>query len=159
MTSQAAKGKHTRTSDHELANLAREGHTPDDISAATGITVAHIITRLRRLGLDNDGQPMVTPAPTREKVVTWLAGADEEWRADASCFTGGHDPELWFALPRFSADIEQTAKAICHDCPVRLKCLDSALKAEEGLSHQYRAGIFGGLTVNERMALKLGDAA
>lgn len=153
MTSQAAKGKHTRLSDADLVTLARDGHTPEQIGAGTGITAAHIVTRLRRLGLGNDGQPVVEPTPVRERVVSWDAGRDESWRGDAACFTGGHDPELWFAKPARHPEANAAAKAICAECPVRLTCLDTALKAEAGMAWQYREGIFGGLTVRERMAL------
>lgn len=152
MTSQAAKGKHTRTSDRDLTILAREGRTLDQIAEATGITTAHIVTRLRRLGLDNDGQPVMETIVKREPVVSWYAEGDAEWLDLAACATEGHNPETWFPTNILDERVRQ-AKDICGRCDVRAKCLDVALKAEAGLGRQYRAGIIGGLTVDERMAL------
>ena len=149
----ATTGKKTRLTDHELANLAREGHTPDEIAAAHGIGPAHVRTRLRDLGLAYDGSPVVVAPKPRERVVNWNAGRDEEWRDDAECFRGGHNPELWFVSPDQQPKLAAVAKVICGSCDVRAKCLDVALRAEEGLSRQYRSGIVGGMTVSERMAL------
>ena len=39
-----------------------------------------------------------------------------------------NDPELWFAE---SPDDVERAKALCHECPVRARCLDSALERQE----------------------------
>lgn len=38
------------------------------------------------------------------------------------------DPELWFAE---SPDDVETAKALCRECPQRLRCLDEALARRE----------------------------
>ena len=40
------------------------------------------------------------------------------------------------------------AKAICRDCPVRAACLDGAMRRNE------QFGVWGGLSVNERRALR-----
>ena len=148
----AAKGKKTRTSDRDLVALIREGRSTEDVSAATGITAAHINTRLHRLGLGNDGQPMTAPVVKREPVVTWHAEDDQEWLYSAACATEVHNPEVWFPANILDERVRM-AKEICGRCDVRAKCLDVALKAEAGLSRQYRAGIVGGLTVDERMLL------
>lgn len=151
MPTEATKGKRTRLTSADLVTLAREGRTPDNIAAATGYTAATIVGRLRRLGLDDNGDPMPEPTPApRTPVVSWHA-SDASWLEHAAC--AGHDPELWF--PKGPGVVEQTAaaKAICDTCPVRARCLDVALTAEDGLSAWYRSGIVGGLTVGERMAL------
>lgn len=150
-------GKRTRLLDRDLATLARDGHTPEEIGQATGVAEAHIKKRLRDLGLGYDGQPAdyTRTPPTRKLIVTWYADDDTAWLQEAACVTGGHHPELWFPRPR---DVETTAaaKRICAACPVKAKCLDGALKAEGGSAFDSRDGIFGGLTVRERMALQAG---
>lgn len=67
-----------------------------------------------------------------------------DWRATAAC--RDEDPELFFPLGtegHWALQIEQ-AKAVCARCPARQTCLDFALTNSIG------AGIFGGLTEDER---------
>jgi hypothetical protein len=59
------------------------------------------------------------------------------WEDAAAC--RGQDPELWFDPATF-----RQAKAICHDCPVRMLCLAEAYARREPL------GVWGGLTPEER---------
>ncbi|MBT1164577.1 WhiB family transcriptional regulator [Bifidobacterium felsineum] len=66
------------------------------------------------------------------------------WRERAAC-RNTPDPDVFY--PNAGGDVSQ-AKAICDDCPVKTECLDHALRMNE----QY--GIWGGLTVNERRALR-----
>ena len=57
------------------------------------------------------------------------------------------DPELWF--PSHDEDYTpRMAKKFCGECPVRQQCLEYALKVNE----QY--GVWGGLSVKERLALR-----
>jgi len=57
------------------------------------------------------------------------------------------DPELWF--PSHDEDYTpRMAKKFCEECPVRQQCLEYALKVNE----QY--GVWGGLSVKERLALR-----
>lgn len=68
--------------------------------------------------------------------------ADRYWRDDAACI--GVDTDLFYpdrADPAY-------ALAICQDCPVRTACLTEALAAGD------QFGIWGGLGVNERRALR-----
>lgn len=54
------------------------------------------------------------------------------------------DPEIWFPLSdKASAEVE-LAKSICRGCPIRVECLDRAIRI--GAS----AGIWGGFTDVER---------
>jgi hypothetical protein len=49
------------------------------------------------------------------------------------------------------------AKHIClTECPLATQCLADALKAEAGIGTQYRWGIWGGTTPDERAALARG---
>jgi WhiB family redox-sensing transcriptional regulator len=70
------------------------------------------------------------------------------WREFAACLA--EDPDLFF--PEGSGPASQAqaaeAKAICRGCPVRKSCLQWALRV--GLQH----GVWGGLTVDERTALR-----
>lgn len=65
------------------------------------------------------------------------------WRDNALCREV--DPEIWFVAKGGSA---RPAKRICAACPVRVACLDYALRHNEAF------GIWGGLTEKERKALR-----
>jgi WhiB family transcriptional regulator, redox-sensing transcriptional regulator len=70
-----------------------------------------------------------------------------DWRADAACRDA--DPELFFP----DGDVKsgrahvKTAKLICRGCPVSATCLNWALASGQ------EAGIWGGLTEDERRRL------
>lgn len=63
-----------------------------------------------------------------------------DWRAYAACLT--LDPDLFFVSNE--PEVEALAKSVCGSCPVRQRCLDNAMLANE----EY--GIFGGMTPPER---------
>lgn len=69
----------------------------------------------------------------------------EEWRRHAACL--GEDPDLFFpeGTPHSEAWQEQVdeAKSICHDCPVKDKCLQFAIDTEQ------ENGVWGGLCGSE----------
>jgi WhiB family redox-sensing transcriptional regulator len=62
------------------------------------------------------------------------------WRVQAAC--GGVDSALFF--PEADDDPGLEAKAVCAACPVRVACLDHALRNGE------KAGVWGGTTERER---------
>jgi WhiB family redox-sensing transcriptional regulator len=80
--------------------------------------------------------------------VTATAASDRpHWRADAACRDA--DPELFFPdgdLRSAWAQVK-TAKLICRTCPVSATCLNLALASGQ------EAGIWGGLTEDERRRL------
>lgn len=69
------------------------------------------------------------------------------WQTRAACVN--EDPALFFPIGNTGADLDQiaAAKAVCHRCEVLETCLTWAIE-----SHQ-DAGVWGGLTVDERHAL------
>lgn len=71
-----------------------------------------------------------------------------DWRDDAACLP--YDPELFFPTGTTGPAAEQIlrAKRICKVCPVIMECLNNALSQP----NQY--GIAGGLTEDERRALR-----
>ncbi|MEE6273625.1 WhiB family transcriptional regulator [Georgenia wangjunii] len=71
-----------------------------------------------------------------------------DWRHDAACLT--EDPELFFPIGNTGPALVQIeeAKAVCQRCPVLDTCLKWAL--ENGQD----AGVWGGLSEDERRALK-----
>ena len=73
-----------------------------------------------------------------------------DWRADAACRNA--DPELFFpdGDVRFARAQVKTAKLICRGCPVSATCLSWALASGQ------EAGIWGGLTEEERRRLHRG---
>jgi WhiB family redox-sensing transcriptional regulator len=69
------------------------------------------------------------------------------WRKEAAC--QGTDPELFFpdSDNRYARAQVKTAKLICRGCPVSAACLNWALAGGQ------QAGIWGGLTEDERFRL------
>jgi WhiB family redox-sensing transcriptional regulator len=72
------------------------------------------------------------------------------WSDDAVC--KGYDwPDTFFPKTYTGADLSfvvPAARELCNRCPVRGECLSHALTYDE------REGIWGGLTPDERRALK-----
>lgn len=65
------------------------------------------------------------------------------WRAEAAC--RDYDPEIFFPEDENPA---AKAKAICATCPVRMECLDWAIRNREP------EGIWGGMTAAERRRVR-----
>jgi WhiB family transcriptional regulator, redox-sensing transcriptional regulator len=75
-----------------------------------------------------------------------------DWRHRAIC--RDEDPELFFPIGNTGPallQIEQ-AKAVCRRCPVIQECLSWALESGQD------AGVWGGLSEDERRALKRRNA-
>lgn len=71
-----------------------------------------------------------------------------DWRHEAAC--RDEDPELFFPIGNTGpalAQIEE-AKKVCQRCPVKEACLAWALESGQD------AGVWGGLSEDERRALK-----
>jgi len=71
-----------------------------------------------------------------------------DWRSRASCTT--EDPELFFPIGTTGPAVDQAdaAKRICGGCVVREECLEFALATNQD------AGVWGGMTEDERRTLK-----
>jgi WhiB family transcriptional regulator, redox-sensing transcriptional regulator len=71
-----------------------------------------------------------------------------DWRHRAACLD--EDPELFFPIGNTGPALQQIdeAKAVCHRCPVTATCLKWALETGQD------AGVWGGLSEDERRALK-----
>jgi WhiB family transcriptional regulator, redox-sensing transcriptional regulator len=71
-----------------------------------------------------------------------------DWRTEASCKDA--DPDLFFPIGTTGVAIDQVdaAKRICTTCAVREPCLEFALASNQD------AGVWGGLTEDERRTLK-----
>jgi len=74
------------------------------------------------------------------------------WVDQASC--AGVDQDLFFPgrLEGFRYD---GARKLCAVCPVITDCLKFAMNAEAGTSIHARAGMFGGTTPVDRMAMDM----
>lgn len=70
----------------------------------------------------------------------------EDWELRAVC--RDLDPDVFFEKKTWA-----DAKAACARCPVAAECLAAVLRREDGLSASHRAGIFAGLTPNQRFQL------
>lgn len=74
-----------------------------------------------------------------------------DWRHVSACRPSrGVDPELFFPIGTSGPALLQLeqAKAICRSCPVVAECLQFAMESGQD------AGVFGGLSEEERRALK-----
>ena len=71
-----------------------------------------------------------------------------DWRRDAAC--RDEDPELFFPIGTTGPAIDQAnaAKRVCARCDVREECLEFALASNQD------AGVWGGLTEEERRSLR-----
>lgn len=71
-----------------------------------------------------------------------------DWRHSALC--RDEDPELFFPVGNSGPALLQIeeAKAVCMRCPVREQCLEFALSSGQD------AGVWGGLSEDERRSLK-----
>ncbi|HEX2362282.1 MAG TPA: WhiB family transcriptional regulator [Jiangellaceae bacterium] len=75
-----------------------------------------------------------------------------DWRHIAAC--RDEDPELFFPIGNTGPALLQIeeAKSVCRRCPVREDCLQFALETGQD------AGVWGGLSEDERRALKRRNA-
>lgn len=73
---------------------------------------------------------------------------DRAWRAGAACRNG--DATVFFPEGSWVSSLAavDAAKALCITCRVRRQCLDFAVSTAQS------AGIWGGLTTEERLALE-----
>ncbi|MFD3614463.1 WhiB family transcriptional regulator [Streptomyces sp. NPDC058676] len=71
---------------------------------------------------------------------------DREWELKAACKS--EDPDVFF-----SSKSVGLARQICHDCPVRMECLESAIVREARVAKEFRTGIVAGLTGAQRWAI------
>jgi len=71
-----------------------------------------------------------------------------DWRNDAACKDA--DPDVFFPIGTTGVALEQVdaAKRVCMTCDVREPCLEFALASNQD------AGVWGGLTEDERRTLK-----
>jgi len=71
-----------------------------------------------------------------------------DWRNDAAC--KDEDPDVFFPIGTTGIAVEQVedAKRICAQCLVQEPCLEFALASNQD------AGVWGGLTEDERRTLK-----
>jgi WhiB family redox-sensing transcriptional regulator len=88
--------------------------------------------------------------------LTWIRTHDWDasaWRRDALCRSS--NPDLFFPIGAtgLAADQIEAAKEICGICPVAEACLEFAMETNQ------EAGVWGGLTEDERRALKRAPAA
>lgn len=80
----------------------------------------------------------------------FLTFQNAPWRACAACL--GQNTDMFFSVGATGPAHEQIeqAKAFCRGCEVRSACLEWALATHQA------AGIWGGLTEDERRALRRG---
>lgn len=85
--------------------------------------------------------------------LTWIRTHDwdvEEWRTQSAC--RDTSPELFFPIGTTGNAVDQieVAKRICGQCPVTTQCLEFALETNQ------EAGVWGGLTEDERRRVRRG---
>ncbi|WP_144971982.1 WhiB family transcriptional regulator [Mycobacteroides abscessus] len=85
----------------------------------------------------------VTGGSVAADIVGCLTGlvADLSWQDQAAC--RGLPTEWWFPESGPSQNCNR-AKAICHNCPVKIQCLEYALEVHD------QHGIYGELSLKDR---------
>lgn len=75
-----------------------------------------------------------------------------DWRQQSAC--KDEDPELFFPPGTGGPALTQIdeAKTVCRRCPVNSECLHDAMVSGSDF------GVWGGMSANERRALKRSDA-
>lgn len=63
------------------------------------------------------------------------------------------DTDLFFPHPNDISGGRMVARTYCGECPVKLECLEFALRVEGGSGHSGRSGIYGGTSARQRYAL------
>jgi len=122
--------------------LTEDGETASAIAKRFGVT-SRTIVRWR-------GQTPTVSRPAEPKQT-------DDWTERALCREV--DAALFFP-PDDADDIGNNntvfyneARAVCIRCPVRDLCLEAAMAREGNVSHHLRAGMWGGLSPNQRAAL------
>jgi len=87
-------------------------------------------------------EPALPPRP--EQAATW--------RDHAACRSAGAAP---FFPDEDGAHSYSRARSVCAGCTVRDACLDDVMAREGDADHADRAGLWGGLSPNQRAALAL----
>ncbi|MFI0020207.1 WhiB family transcriptional regulator [Streptomyces griseus] len=79
-----------------------------------------------------------------------MSSSSADWRHRSACRDRDVDPELFFPIGTTGPAVIQImeAKAFCNACPVQPACLDWAL------GNDVQDGVWGGLSEDERRALK-----
>ncbi len=130
----------------ELAEMLEMGKTSEELAELFGVSVRTIRLRLSDAGLiGRRGPYRPEPAPPIE-----FDPQDETWSVRAACLA--EDPEMFYP-----DRVSQAADAlvVCARCPVRDECLAYAVRAEGTRGLSYRAGIWGGLTPEQRHKMSL----
>lgn len=70
------------------------------------------------------------------------------WRSSAACI--GLGDEFFPSEPSKAMSVYAITRLICDACPVKAECLADALAHERGVSASGRAGMWGGLTPEQR---------
>lgn len=72
---------------------------------------------------------------------------DRSWVPDSRCVQPGEDPPDFFPGRGTMPEEYQAIRDFCRACPVRIKCLDFAMRMHE------EVGYWGGLSRDERLRL------
>lgn len=111
---------------------------------ARGLSAADIATRL--------GVSMRTVTRWRAKHLTILTDPSTAWQAHAACADRDADPH-WFIPAETGRTSYSRGRAVCIRCPVRDACLTDALTREGNAAACDRAGLWGGLSPEQRANL------
>jgi WhiB family redox-sensing transcriptional regulator len=111
---------------------------------ARGLTASDIATRL--------GISKRTVTRWRAKHLTTVADPSTRWQTQAACATPDADPH-WFIPAESGRTSYSRGRAVCIRCPVRDACLTDALTREGNAKADDRAGLWGGLSPEQRANL------
>lgn len=72
---------------------------------------------------------------------------ERHWQELAACADEEVDPEIFFPVSQWGPSDWTAPKSVCGDCPVKLECLEYAVKSHEPY------GMWGGATPLQRSAM------
>jgi WhiB family redox-sensing transcriptional regulator len=132
-----------------LGRLVQQ-HGTAHVANSLGCHQTAVDKALRRAGWTSSGYNGSQPADWLPPATDTTPAPDTRWMEHARC--AGDDPETFYPVGSSRAADYEPAKTICASCPVRNDCLRYALDTDE------EHGVWGGLTPDERYAMRRGAA-
>jgi WhiB family redox-sensing transcriptional regulator len=123
-----------------IVDLTAQGKSARVIAGQLGIH-PRTVTRWRAKGVPGTAKPVAEPTPA--------VPATAAWQDRAAC--RGQDPTLF--LPADDHPSYARGRAVCVTCPVRAACLHDALTREGQAAAEDRAGLWGGMSPQQRANL------
>lgn len=135
-----------------LAAIRAGETTTAEVAAEYGILGTTLAQSMRLRGWDpatGKALARISAEPGARSIASAM------WQERAACVDPTVNAEIFF--PKTGHEME--AEQVCGRCPVRIRCLEHALRIEGDLPASCRWGIFGGRGPEDRARIAKGRAA